>query len=777
MARKLRVALMTATAFCVLVPQASAWAQAAEDTDSTEDEVTGPDDGVIIVTAERRAASLQDTALSVSVVGGESLSENVITTQADLAVAVPGLNVQGGVSSNQINYVIRGQSTDPFSNTRPGVLPYFNEVQIGGAIGASSFYDLESVQVVKGPQGTLFGRNSTGGALLFRSRGPEEDFGGYISLGVGNYETVRGEGALNVPLSSKAGIRLAGFFEDQNEGFQRNILLDTDLGTRDRFGLRGSLSFEIGSAIENDLVVDYFEADETNTAPVVDFVDPTFPTLFPAGVLVGPSLDAVTQFPGAWDAVLAANPQYLPGGLLQAVAEQNARSPFEVQTQADSIYRAKNLIVTNTTTFDLGGLGELRNIFGYADFDFLSSYDPFGTAFVIFNNGSIENRYEGISEELQLNGSSGALSYTVGLYFSDEESTSDIETLVLDLDPIIPQVNQINRYTVSNTTYAAYGQFTYDLTEQLAVTLGGRYTSENVEIDLLPGDIYRDLADADAIPGLEPNQDKTAKNFSWTARLEYEPSDDLLTYIVSRRSFRNGGFNGNIAPFPGAGTVGGNGYETERVTDVEAGAKYSNGFLTLNGAIFHTWIKDNQRVAFAPDPLGNPASISVNVPAAEVTGFELESTIAPTDGVTIGANVVYLDARYTDGETSILGLPILFTTYPYAPEWSGNAFVQYDGSLSDSVDFNLRAEGVGQSSIFYSSSGIANPSNEIDGFILANFRAGLTFDDRFSITANLRNAFDKTFFVGGIDAVTLAQTASVLPGLPRTYSIDARFEF
>lgn len=168
----------------------------------------------VMVTAQRKEENLERTPVTVAVVTSEDLVKLAVVREEDLRSAAPGLTIRSTASSNQLNYAIRGQSLDAFSNSVPGVLPYFNEVQIGGDGGSSSFYDLGSVQVLKGPQGTLFGRSATGGAVLFTSQKPTNAFGGYVSAGGGDYGLKKAEGAINVPLATDTALaRLAGTYD------------------------------------------------------------------------------------------------------------------------------------------------------------------------------------------------------------------------------------------------------------------------------------------------------------------------------------------------------------------------------------------------------------------------------------------------------------------------------------------------------------------------------------------------------------------------------------
>ena len=197
----------------------------------------------VIVTAQRKSESLEKTPIAVAVLGSETLAKNAITTETDLVNSVPGLIVKAGQSSNQLNYSLRGQTVDAFSSSRPSVLPYFNEVQVG-CTGASAFYDLDSVQVLKGPQGTLFGRNSTGGAVLLTSAKPKDEFGGYASLRGGNYNMIQAEGAVNFPVvEDKVLMRLAAFYE-KRDGYQDNRFNGDTLGDVDRTHARLSLTLK-----------------------------------------------------------------------------------------------------------------------------------------------------------------------------------------------------------------------------------------------------------------------------------------------------------------------------------------------------------------------------------------------------------------------------------------------------------------------------------------------------------------------------------------------------
>ncbi len=193
--------------------------------------------GEILVTARRRSENIEKVPISITAIGGEQLRTRSIFSDTDLQTAVPGLTIRQNGSSNQYTYAIRGQSIDTYTNSPPAVLPYIDEVQIV-THSANPLYDLEGIQVLKGPQGTLFGRNTTGGAILFQTAKPDDKFGGYILGRYGNFNSRHVEGAVSLPVSDKIAFRIAGDYTGGG-AFVRNIASHSRLGKR-RTSLRSA---------------------------------------------------------------------------------------------------------------------------------------------------------------------------------------------------------------------------------------------------------------------------------------------------------------------------------------------------------------------------------------------------------------------------------------------------------------------------------------------------------------------------------------------------------
>lgn len=789
------VALMNSTT--VLAQNASVASAAAADTAATN---VGGD---IVVTAQRRAGTLERTPVAISVLSGDTLAKQAIVTESDLQAATPGLTIRAGQNSNQLNYALRGQSLDAFSDTRPGVLPYFDEIQLDGVGGGSSaFYDLQSVQVLKGPQGTLFGRNSTGGAVLFTSVHPTDTLGGYISGRLGNYKSRQIEGALNVPLmGDKVMARVAGFYE-KRDGFQQNLFQNNRAGNVDRYGLRGSLTINFTNQIKNELVVDYLHSGGNSLSGLINSLDPAGAVPLIALTNFGNQpqynflINAFTGGAAGCNATTnncaanyaAANPRLDPGGVASYLNTQNARGPYRIETDGENKYKGRNLIISNITSFEVAPDTKLRNIFGYTTVEADSSGDIDGTAFGIDSNGpggGKNDKTKQVSEELQLGGKTfgGKLNYVFGGFYSHETNVDLTTSLLLQFPPLT-STTRYHKLTTRDMV-AGYGQGTYDLSEAtgvhgLSVTLGARYTNEKIKFDVMPDDTAFQAPPAQQAT-FDFHQHKSFGNVSWTLGMEDQINPNLLLYVASRRSYKNGGYNGIQNPVPGPGSAGGDGYGRETLTDAEVGLKFHGKVADmptqLNLAVYQDWITQGQRVAYVL--LGStPAAVTVNVPKSKVSGFELDGSVRPASWLSLGGSLNYTDGRFTDGHVSINGNPVLFATYPDTPKWSGGLYGEIQVPIQDSITATLRSELYSQSLFYFSSTANNNTGAHINGYTLVNFRLGIQDDKAgWSLSANLKNAFNRVYYVGGIATGELFQFNTVVPGSPRTFMGELRYKF
>lgn len=401
----------------------------------------------IIVTARRRAEDISRVPTTITAFGAEMIAERSISTQSDLQAAVPGLMVRETQSNNQLNYSIRGQTVDAFSGSSTAVVPYVNEVPFVAG-GVASFFDLQGIQVLKGPQGTLFGRNATGGAVLSVTAVPTDRLEGNIKLGFGNYDAINTEGVVNIPLLEDKILFRAAFKIARRDGYIDNVYTgpvfngndNSELGKLDSTAVRGSLLLRPTDGVENLTMVQYERTKGNNSGTRIFSFNTCGATGSDGSVLAcgaqllfGPQLDANIGFPGAWAAVLAANPGYDPAGIQGVLARQNNELGFwQVNDAMPSFHRGHDLAVTNTTSIDLSDDLKLKNIFGYSRANAIDSTGQTGTPYILITNFDINRPGTDIlrnfgnqvvnrsfSNELQLQGSAfnDGLEYIVGGYF------------------------------------------------------------------------------------------------------------------------------------------------------------------------------------------------------------------------------------------------------------------------------------------------------------------------------------------------------------------------
>jgi len=744
----------------------------------------------IVVTAQRRSENLEKTPVAVAVVSGDDLAKRQILTESDLQAAVPGLTVRATQNSDLLNYAIRGQSVDAFSNSRPAVLPYIDDVQVNNN-SSTAFYDLSSVQVLKGPQGTLFGRNATGGAVLFTTTKPTNDFDGYLTVRDGNYSDRQVEGAVNLPIvSDKVLLRLAGFFED-HDGYQTNLYDDSRLGAAHRSAGRATLVLKPVDAFTNTLVVDYAHDSGSSVNPVLYSAYAPFSTnaSIPATGLFGPTLDAAFNFPGAWDAYLAAHPKADPAGLYAYAALQNARGPYTVSVDSPNQHQSTPLLVIDTSTVDLGGDTQIKNIFGYSHSRADDAFDFDGSPYLA-EGASIVTRDRQYTEELQLIGKTldSDLSYVTGFYFSDDLLFNQTNGQYAELEPLSPGASAEYLSDSRSRSYAGYAQGTYDLSRLtgisgLAATVGGRYTSEKVSVDQLPGSAYNPFP----VPGAENPLSSTFKKPSWQFGVQEQLDPDLLLYIVTRRSFRSGGYNLDAPPFPGLAASGGSAYLPEVATDVEVGAKFQGlvGAMPtrLNIALYNQWVTDIQRTIYVglPQIGGALAALTVNVPKAIVSGVELDGQINPWPWLSLGGSLAYTDARFTENQVDVFGTTNDYGPFADTPRWTAGVYAEASKALPNDIGtLSLRTDVYTQSYFYFGSlNDSITPGTELPSYTLVNLRLGLADIEHsgVSVAASVHNLTNRVYYIGGVPLGNVLTLNSAIPGAPRIFNVEATYRF
>ena len=763
----------------------------------------------IVVSARRQNEDLERVPLAVIALSTSALNEQHITSEQDLQMAVPGLLTVASTSTNQLSFSIRGQAVDAFSYTSPTVLAYFDEFQTGGTT-ATTFFDLQSVQVLKGPQGTLFGRNSTGGAVLYTSTQPGKELQGYFNYTTGDFNEQKVEGAITIPLAEWASVRLAA--EDEHrDGYEHNLYLDIDEGSIDNRNFRGTLLLTPLNALQNTTTFQYgrqFGNQGASKTAGVYINCPPSPScaaveLYPPGVPTG----------GTYPAKLASY-----NGLLNFVGMQASQPFWNVWNDADGGHDAQLKEAVNKTTYTVNDDLSIKNIVGHNQVASRDQNDGDGSPFALLTSGTSGTSREGLlysteqySEELQFVGTAFAkrLNYLVGGYYDRDNEGQNAPlnigcgSIAFPATPENPAGCEVPgglRYNFENDeeSRALFGQATYLLVDDLKATAGYRETWEDIQFRYVddgsvPGDAHQSA-------GVPVPPTLSEREPSWTLGLDYELTPQTMLYVVQRGGFRVGGFNGASAVQTSTGATVIDSYKPEIARDLEFGIKYAGrlgGFpMRVNADVYQERVRDAQRVVST-----DLSSFTVNANRTQVEGFELDALIDVTSWLQAGLNYAYTDARYTDGSThftevdaitgAIDNRSVVLGPYADAARNAGSLFLRVAHQLPNSLGQLVVRQDLYSQSYFYYSNFVASvnvPANgigpldlntKIGGYTLLNARAEWNniAGSRFHAAAYVRNMLNKQYEVGGVGLGATVGLDTVILGTPRMAGLEVGLKF
>ncbi|MBB6425329.1 TonB-dependent receptor [Sphingopyxis sp. JAI128] len=785
----------------------------------------------IIVTARRVDERAQQVPIAITAFSQESLREKGVNNGTDLQNFTPSLSVLGDVARNQETYSIRGMGGNggPGTGSGPGVVGYFAEVPTSVS-GPGSFYDLASLQVLKGPQGTLFGRNTTGGAVLLEPVHPKMGVvEGYVDLTLGSYDRRSGQGALNIPLVDDVlAIRVAGQF-DKRDGYVRDAVTGFDYLNRNNYSLRFGLQFNPTETIRSYTSVSYVDVKEH----------------------------------GGGSILLAVNPARPYAALLQPyLIEQQARGVRSTALSVPTREVAKNFLALNNTEFDLSDRLTLKNVFSYARTRSTSATDRDSTPLPIADllgayPGSYNNNLRTITEELQLRYDDGTLRIQAGGFFLDQKTPSPLTfqtvnpmqqlgllgggPLILPPalqaalglpTPLVPALGLQPTAHVDGRSKAVYAQMQYKLTPDLTATAGFRWTW-----DRFGGDIqaYQDPqsyevfnrlaalgvitpAQAAQVIGLNANlctydafqavaaggfpslyyPNCTTPTFSgksdgptWQIGLDWQANPETLLYVVSRRGYKSGASNPIVSLFLGQQhplfAV-----RPEQVTDLEVGVKKDwdlggEAKARTNISAFYTWYNDIQVIQRASIA---GSDILTNAEKARVMGLEFEGQLVPVRGLTLSAVYSYNSAKYLKYDSiAIPAIPQALTAAQPSRDLSGTPFSfvpKHKFSLNGRIDLPA-VEGVGEMAFnanwtYQSSQRVtpeAQPFDTIAGYGLVNLR--FEWNNMFGAPVDAAifgtNIFDKEYRVTANPGYNNSGFINSIYGEPGQYGVQLRYRF
>lgn len=654
--------------------------------------------GAIVVTARRREESLQEVPIAVTAFTTEQLTQKAITDRTSLADNTPSLfTISGGYPREFAYFALRGQG--PAFGSTPGVVNYFaevpNAVNIDGRVG--SYYDMANIQVLAGPQGTLFGKNATGGNILFEPVKPKDEFEGYVRAQYGNYNDRRIEGALNTPIvPDTILLRIAGEV-GRRDGYTKDVgpfFAGKDYDNLAYESFRAALTVRPAAGVELYTLARYYNSHTNGGGTVLGAFNPA------AGVDAGP--------PYGFLPVLAFYP-----GMATAVAEQNARGPRQVGYDIDQFSDTRYWQVLNHATIELTDEIKLRNIVSYSKLWTKYGYDYDATASPISGQTSQVNPanpglFSGgrvptvaptfFTEELQLQGTAfdKALTFSVGGFLDrlGWDGPAGIgEYTFFPFGTLLPTATA--SFVQKNHSEAVFGQATLDLgrlspsLEGLSLTGGLRYTWEH---SFVSQTIF-------APPAVEGTSDDRYP--SYTATIDYDVSPDVHIYVTARDAYKSGGVNGPVPTGSQFRT-----YPPERLSDVEIGLKSQFNIGAVKGRIniaaYRGVYKDIQRTTTenVATPAGTiPLNVTRSAAKGKIQGIEVNGAILPVPGLTLNGSYSYIDAKYTEVTDASAGAILAGSPFPYTPKHKFSVGATYEQSLGTSGDLALGINYVHQTEV------------------------------------------------------------------------------
>ncbi|KHK92655.1 TonB-dependent receptor [Novosphingobium malaysiense] len=798
--RSSKLGTMGRIGISVVAVQWACAAAHAQDAAPQAAEESGGGIAEIIVTAQKRAENLQDVPISVAAVSAQAVEDMHATTLQALQGAVP--NVQIGNFSNapaSAVFTIRGIGViepDPYAGNTVGIVvdgvPQF--FSMGALV---DLYDVDRIEVLRGPQGTLFGANTTGGVVNVVNSQPTDKFEGRVDLSYGNYNHFQAAGVLNVPLSES----LSGRFvvsHDRRDGWVTNVYDGSDMGRRNVTVMRGILKYDPGTNVDITLSGEYDRG--RNGAPVVvagdlpgeaQYVDTGL-----AGMYASPCLPMGSRCkaPDHYFSALDPGPKDANGNFVD---------PIKDRSDMDT-YRTSLTVNIGDTA-----VGDITSITAYKHFHLFEYTDQDGTPLFLDDTRRRTKGWQ-FSQELRtsidLNDSINLL--VGGFYLKDHYEHYQKFRINFaggfSYDPAtgnvtygLPGLYQLNLQDQDNYSLSGFAQSYVDLTDQLRLQAGIRYTYEKTSMlastttTLATGGVTTfDGTAPDGTPNVlidaaaPPRGSKSWQNLGWKVGLDYRPVDDLLLYGYWARGFKSGGFTGRIGIEQDLGPYG-----PEKVDTFEAGIKteFLDRKIRFNFAGFYTNYRDLQlaQIYF----LGSGASLRqgntiLNVASAQIKGFEAELLAAPVHGLTLNGSLAYLSAKYKDFPFQLPDddgdpatpppvLELAGQRLQNAPKWTATVGFMWEFPVGDmngriGAQYNYTSEKL-YSSIIDTARASVQPTH------IVNANADLAINESLTLSVWGTNIFDQRYTNSVFDVPGTIGLVNYAP--PRQYGVSAKYTF
>ncbi len=649
----------------------------------------------VVVTATRQSTNLQKTAVAVTVVGADKIATQNLITVRDFAGQVPGVTIQrAGITPLTQVFFIRGiGDSDPIFD--PNVAQYVDDVYLPRAInGLAGLSDVERVEVLRGPQGTLFGENADAGAIRYITKTPTDQAEANFDLGYGNYNAFNLHAYASGPIVPGVLDGSIAVAREQHDGYTYDPTIQRRVNNQDTTGARVKLLATFSPKLSFLLTVDG-TLDRSASAYYI-----------PEQPIIGGTLKT---------------PIYGPFNPNESLASQSPKNNSWTAGVAGKIVYEITPALTFNSISALRGFSQDPVNYNN-DGQPLVAYSPADPVLVSISDNFIVYREHELTQEFQLIGKYDRFDFASGLYFLYEDFSSNrigyvVSPTAATATPAYPE-DQIGDTKTYN--YAAYVQGNYHLTDQLTVTLGGRYTIETRDFafqgvfDTLSGAPITPVTGA---PTSTPGGYAAANNFTyagdktWTSftpkfGLSYQFTPGAFGYASISEGFDAGGFNNRASSLATALP-----YNQENVTTYEIGLKteWFDHRLRLNGTVFYNAYTNLQETAAVISPVTNAfVSVRSNANRAHTEGFELETTARPVEGLTLTGAASYLSTRFDSfpnaGSTVVGGVPVLLgatgNQLPLSPHWQLYAAADYKVPVDLNGDLRIGGDVTYETSYF-----------------------------------------------------------------------------
>ncbi|MAT92057.1 MAG: hypothetical protein CME59_05605 [Halioglobus sp.] len=792
--RSLCTAVSMVTALATLPVSSLASAQALEE---------------VIVTAQRREQSIQDIPMSISAFSAADIESKLIEDMSDLQFSVPNLLADG------LRLAIRGVGNNAIASTAEDGLGYhINDVYLNNPLFATSeYYDIERVEVLRGPQGTLYGRNTTAGVINIHTRAPHDELGGFVSATLGNYDAQKYKGALNFPMGDSVRQRFAGFYS-KRDGYTKNTHTGNDIDGRDSYELRSSTAVDFSGRFSADLVISYAKEDSDRAfrnKGVCTKDEETGCSPLSAGFETPDVSESIYQTINA----VVFRGSLMPFGDYFADST-NPANYRKVTMDQEPTYEAEQTGVSLEFNYELEKY-QLTSLTGYydtesdvfADFDRFTTdvrlYEPVtyrANAQDVITTDEIKSgrrqlaEAEQFTQEFRLASNySGSFNFLLGLFYYEEERSSQ----ALFTHPSIAAAQQMlglsaefEMYNIETDpaeteSFALFGEGYFDVGEKTRLILGLRYTDDHKEIRTRQQLLT--LVDDAWIEAEDDWQETTGK-----LTVEHPLNDESMVFASFARGYKAGGLNP-------AGSGGDAIFDPEYINAFEIGSKnvFADGHLQANFGVFYYDYEDMQI-----GQISETTALTVNGDAT-VMGAEGEFTFAPADSWLFNLNLAWLDMEINDFESADEGDPngiapgttpaldangdIRYTdrgllikdldgnTLRNAPEYSVNLGAQYDYEFDGGYELTGRVDYFWQDE--YYATEFNKPSDELDGWEQLNFQLTLSSEDAgWLVRAFVKNALDNDDPTRlNQDGATVGRSRNISVLEPRTYGIELQMFF